>query len=76
MYPFDYIDPLYFLIAFAIGLLYAYITQPKPEIITKYPTPFNIDTVYKDSNDVCYKYQMIKSSCPADLSKIKRYEII
>ena len=53
-----------FIIAFAIGILYVYISAPKPRIIIKYPTPFNADKiVYKNDNDVCYKYKVEEIKC-------------
>jgi hypothetical protein len=71
----DYIDPLYFLIALCIGLLYTYITAPQPQVIIKYPTPFNAGKItYVDQNHVCYKYQMKRVNCPADKTKIKHYD--
>lgn len=75
MFLLDYIDPLYFLIALCLGLLYTYVSAPVPQVIIKYPTPFNAGKVtYVDQNDVCYKYQIKKVSCPNDKSKIKHYE--
>ena len=71
----DYIDPLAFLIALCVGLFYTYITAPQPQIVIKYPTPFNVEqTTYVDQNDVCYKYQIKKTECPRNKSLIKRYE--
>jgi hypothetical protein len=75
MFPLDYIDPFYFLIALCVGLFYTYITAPVPQIIIKYPTPFNAGKItYVDQNDVCYKYQIKKVTCPKDRSQIKHYE--
>lgn len=75
MFPLDYIDPLYFLIALCVGLLYTYVTAPQPQVVIKYPTPFNASKVtYIDQNNVCYKYQIKKVPCPSDQSKIKKYE--
>ena len=72
---FNYIDPLYFLIALCIGLFYTYITAPQPLLVTKYPTPFNAGKVtYIDQNDVCYRYHIKKEQCPADKSQIKHYD--
>lgn len=71
----DYIDPLYFLIALCVGLIFTYFTAPEPQVVIKYPTPFNAGKVtYVDQNDVCYKYQMKKVTCPTDQSKIKNYQ--
>jgi hypothetical protein len=71
----DYIDPLYFLIALTVGLIFTYLTAPQPQMVIKYPTPFNAGKVtYVDQNDVCYKYQMKKVTCPVDQSKVKSYQ--
>lgn len=69
---FDKIYPLYFFIAFAVGLLICYITNPSPEIIIKFPSPYNSgNVVYKDKSDSCYKYDAEQVSCPMDKSLIK-----
>lgn len=74
---FDFIDPFYFLVALCIGLFYTYITAPQPQIVIKYPTPFNAGkSMYVDQNDVCYKYKIEQVKCPDDISKIKRYEYL
>lgn len=55
---------LAFIIAFAIGIFYVYIATPKPKIIIKYPTPYNANrVVYKNENDICYKYQVEEIKC-------------
>ena len=66
------IHPLYFIMAFAVGLLFCYLTHPKPDVIVKFPSPYNAgQIVYKDSEDACYKYKADKVSCPLDRSQIK-----
>jgi len=53
-----------FIIAFAIGILFVYLSAPKRRIIIKYPTPYNIDKiVYKNENDICYKYKLDEVKC-------------
>lgn len=75
LFIFDYIDPLIFLISLCIGLFYTYIITPTPEIIIKYPTPFNAGKItYVDKNNVCYKYRVEKVKCPIDKSQIKNYQ--
>lgn len=67
----DYIDPLAFFIAFAVGIFLVYIYSPAKKIIIKWPTPENIEkTVYKDHSDSCYKYKANEVSCPDDKSLI------
>lgn len=53
-----------FFVAFAIGIFYVYISTPKPKIIIKYPTPYNANKiVYRNDNDICYKYQVEEVKC-------------
>lgn len=60
----NYINPYVFLISFAIGLFYTYITKPQTEYIIKYPTPYNVgDILYKDKAGICYRYYIEKTNC-------------
>lgn len=74
---FDKIRPLYFFLAFAIGILYCYIVSPKPQLIMKFPSPYNAGKItYTDKADNCYKYKADKVDCPVDKSVIKDQPII
>jgi len=74
---FDKIRPLYFFLAFAIGILYCYIVSPKPQLIMKFPSPYNAGKItYTDKADNCYKYKADKVDCPTDPSVIKDQPII
>jgi hypothetical protein len=74
---FGYIQPLYFFTAFAVGMLFAYVLTPPPQIVVKFPTPYNSDkVVYRDQTDTCYKYLAEQVSCPLDKSVIKSQPII
>lgn len=53
-----------FFIAFAIGFLYVYLSAPKQKIIIKYPNPYNSNkNIYKNENDLCYKYEVEEIKC-------------
>jgi hypothetical protein len=54
-----------FIIAFAIGIFFVYVSTPKPNVIIKYPTPYNANKiVYKHyDNNTCYKYQFDEVKC-------------
>lgn len=66
------IHPLYFIIAFAVGLMYCYLTHPKPEIVVKFPSPYNAgQVIYKGEDDSCFKYHADKVACPLDKGLIK-----
>ena len=59
-----YIKAEYFIISFAIGILYVYLVQPKKEVVYRFPNPNNLDKlVYTDKNDNCYKYEVEEKNC-------------
>lgn len=61
-----------FIIAFSIGLFYCYIMTPPPEVILKFPSPYNAGKIlYKDKAETCYKYKAEKVPCPLDRNLIK-----
>lgn len=67
----EYFDPLYFFIAFAIGMLIVYVTTPVREVVYKYPTPENAGKViYEDDSGNCYKYKAKEVKCPKDEKEI------
>jgi hypothetical protein len=74
---FDKIHAFYFFLAFAIGLFFCYITSPKPELVLKFPSPYNVGkVVYHDKANNCYKYKADKVECPADKKLVKDQPIL
>jgi len=62
MFILDKIDTFWFLTSLCVGLLIVYCTTPTPDIIIKYPTPFNAHKlVFKDDVD---KFNTKEISCP------------
>lgn len=56
-----------FFIAFAIGISYVYFMVPTPNVVIKYPNPYNSGKlIYKDDSENCYKYKAEKVTCPKD----------
>lgn len=73
----DKINPFYFFLAFAVGLLFCYISTPKPEVVLKFPSPYNAGKVtYTDKANSCYKYKAEKVECPANKAMIKDQPIL
>jgi len=56
------IYPHYFFLAFAVGILYTYITLPMKDLIIKNPTPDEVAKIIdKDNckkNNTCYRYKI------------------
>lgn len=66
------INLVVFIISFGIGIFFCYIMTPPPELVYKFPTPYNAGQVmYKDKSDTCYKYKAEKVLCPLDKSLIR-----
>ena len=69
---FGQIRPLWFFGAFAFGLLVCYLTAPTPEVVVKFPSPYNAgQVVYKDKADSCFTFGADKVSCPRDRSLLR-----
>ena len=72
-----FILPLWFFLGFAIGIMYIYISNPKPKIIIKHPTPDNAGkVVYHDKEQNCYKYMADEIKCPEDPSLAVNHPLV
>lgn len=66
------IKPIYFFTALVVGLFVVYLMQPKPEVVVKFPSPYNAGKLtYRDKAGMCYVYDADKSECPRDAGLIK-----
>ena len=66
----------WFLVSLAVGLFLAYCTSPKPEVIVKYPTPENSESlIFEDDVNNCYKFKVDQVTCPNDKSKMNNIPI-
>lgn len=75
MFIISNIDTFWFLISLCIGLLLVYCSTPLPDVIIKYPTPYNAhNMVFKDDVDNCYKFNTDVVNCPEN-SKISEFPI-
>lgn len=61
---FDKLNLTFLVISFSIGIFYVYVTAPSPEVVLKFPSPFNAGKItYKDQSENCYKYLHEKVDC-------------
>lgn len=62
-----YINFKAFLVSFAVGLLYIYLTDDYKKVIIVYPTPMNKDKkLYIDKANNCFKYNLTEASCSSN----------
>ena len=59
----DHIDLKYFLISFCVGIMLVYITQPKTQVVYKFPSPMTIGQKYRDGANNCYKFRAEEVEC-------------
>ena len=65
-----YINFKAFLISFAIGVLYIYLTDDYKKVVIVYPTPSNQNKkTFIDKSNNCVKYQLNEIDCPDDESQ-------
>lgn len=55
-----------FLAAFALGMLYVYVTEPAFQVMLKYPTPYDRNIIYHDLGGGCYTYVAKEVPCTKD----------
>lgn len=60
-----------FLLSFAVGLFFVYISSAPNKSVVVFPTPENQSQVqYKDNSDTCHSYKAVETNCPTDNSAI------
>ena len=71
------IRPLWFFVSFAIGLLACYVLTPAPEVIVRFPSPYNAgEVVYRDKAQNCFTYSAEEVGCPKDGKGIKPQPVV
>ena len=69
--------PLWFFTAFAVGLLVCYLLTPAPEVIVKFPSPYNAGkVVYRDKAQNCFTYSATEVACPKDKAAMRPQPIV
>jgi hypothetical protein len=72
-----FINPIVFIISFAIAIVIVYILQPEPIKVYKFPNPENTGKyTYQDDNENCYKYEATEVKCPSDPDLILEHPLI
>ncbi len=62
-----YINIRAFLISFAVGLLYIYLSDDYKKVVVVYPTPLNVDkNTYVDKANNCFKYKLEEDTCSSN----------
>ena len=65
---FNKVHPVFFLLAFCVGLFISFVLTPKSKTEVVYPTPENTrKIIFKEPlTNVCYKYKIKNISCDSE----------
>lgn len=64
------------LMGFLVGICLMTVVKEEPEIVVKYPTPYNTKNItYVDNVGNCYQYKANKIVCPTDNKVIKELPV-
>jgi hypothetical protein len=67
----DYIDVRVFFISFFVGVFILYFFAPNHKYVTSYPPTDNSNqSIYKEKENQCFKYEVKEINCPQDKSQI------
>jgi hypothetical protein len=67
MYLLNKIKPLWFFMAFAIGVAVCYVFTPPLQVVVRFPSPSNAGKfVYTDADSNCYTYKSDVVACSKD----------
>ena len=65
-----------FIVGIVVGIFVVFYYKPSPLIVHEYPHPENVqDRVYKDNNNVCYKYDSKEVDCDKNEESLKVYPL-
>ena len=69
---FNHISWPAFIVSFAIGVFYIYISLPKQRVVIVYPTQDNADHFnFRDKAHNCFRFEQTMKECPADDADLK-----
>lgn len=68
---FSFLDPLAFIVAFGMGLMLVYVTNPRPRVVIKFPTPLNAGKVVYREDGECYRYSAEEVDCDSYGSRVR-----
>ena len=62
------IRPLWFFLAFGVGLCVCYMFTPPPTVVVRFPSPNNAGKLvyHSDADESCYAYNAEKVKCMPD----------
>lgn len=56
--------PIYLIISMFVTLFVLYMMYPEPKVVYIKPNPHeDVSKIYKDDNNVCYRYHRKETSC-------------
>ena len=65
-----------FILSFAVGLFFVYLSSPNNKTVVVFPTPDNQEKIqYIDSIETCHKYVANETQCPSNKDDVIDYTV-
>ncbi len=73
---FNHINFLGIVAGIVTAIIFEFVIKPEQRVIFKYPHPKSAaQTIYKDKNGVCFKYDVKEMNCDSNESRLKDFPI-
>jgi hypothetical protein len=71
-----HIDLFYFISGIIAGAIILYVYKAEKKVIIKYPHPDTVNKqIYRDINNICYKFNVKEVDCDEHAGKITEYPL-
>ena len=59
-----------------VAIIFGFVVKPEKKIIFKYPNPSTAgQTIYKDKNGICFKYDAKELNCDKNEKRLKDFPV-
>lgn len=73
---FDHINFLGIVAGIVTAIIFEFVIKPEKKVIFKYPHPKTAgETIYKDKNGVCFKYNVKEVNCDKNEARLKDFPL-
>lgn len=73
---FEHINILGIVAGVVVAIIFGFVVKPEKKIIFKYPNPATAgQTIYKDKNGICFKYDAKELDCDKNEKRLKDFPV-
>jgi hypothetical protein len=73
---FEHINILGIVAGIVVAIIFEFVVKPEKKVVFKYPNPAIAgQTIYKDKNGVCFKYDAKSVDCDKNEKRLKEFPL-